>query len=49
MTSGPAELLSHPIALGILVITIVMIVFSLRSNKRAAEREAAAAATEEQE
>lgn len=49
MTSGPAELLNHPIALGILIITIVMIVFSLRSNKRAAEREAAAAAAGEQE
>lgn len=49
MTSGPAELLHHPIALVILVITVVMIVFSLRSNKRAAEREAAAAAAEEQE
>ena len=49
MTSGPAELLSHPIALGILVVTVVMIIFSLRSNKRATEREAAVAATEEQE
>ena len=49
MTSGPAELLHHPIALVILVITVVMIIFSLRSNKRAAEREAAAAAAEEQE
>ena len=49
MTSGPAELLHHPIALVILVITVVMIIFSLRSNKRAAEREAAVAAAEEQE
>ena len=49
MTSGPAELLHHPIALVILVITVVMIIFSLRSNKPAAEREAAAAAAEEQE
>ena len=42
MSSGPKELLNHPLALVILVVTVVMIVYSLRSNKRAADREAAA-------
>ena len=35
MSSGPKELLNHPLALVILVVTVVMIVYSLRSNKRA--------------
>jgi putative tricarboxylic transport membrane protein len=42
MSSGPKELLNHPLALVILVVTVAMIVYSLRSNKRAADREAAA-------
>ena len=32
MSSGPKELLNHPLALVILVVTVVMIVYSLRSN-----------------
>ena len=47
MSSGPKELLNHPLALVILVVTVVMIVYSLRSNKRAADREAAAVETVE--
>ena len=46
-SSGPKELLNHPLALVILVVTVVMIVYSLRSNKRAADREAAAVETVE--
>ena len=42
MSSGPKELLNHTLALVILVVTVAMIVYSLRSNKRAADREAAA-------
>lgn len=47
MSSGASEILNHPIALGILVITVIMVVVSLRSNKRAARQEAAAAEAKE--
>lgn len=46
MSAGAAEIFNHPISLGILVITVIMVVFSLRANKRAAKAEAEAEAAE---
>ena len=47
IVGGIVGLINHPLALVILVVTVVMIVYSLRSNKRAADREAAAVETVE--